>query len=795
MKISYNWLQDYFEKSLPTPEKIAELLTAHAFEVESIDKVADDTVLDVKVLPDRSHDCLCHIGMAREVAILTGLKIKSEISTPDLLTVPESNVLRVEVEDTNLCKRFSALVIENVEVKDSPDWLKKRLESIGQRSINNVVDATNYVMFSIGQPLHAYDRALLKETDGGWKIGVRKAKEGEKVVALGETEYSLKEGNLVITDENANTILGIAAIRGGVATKISKQTKNIILESANFDAVHIRKTAKALGVRTDASVRFENEITPELTIPALKVVSDLILNIAGTDETQIEGVVDVYPRRPNPYKVGVSLSDIWNTLGIDISEKDVSTILDRTKFKWQLVNPREIIVETAEKLLGVPYKYSASVLYEAPRVFSCSSLVNYLYLQGGISLPRVTVDQFVYGEEIEESQLKPGDIIFSNSNSKKEEEFVIIATGEIVRQKVHHTKTIDFMPGTPVPDGVNHNYVYVGDGFVIHASSSRNVVVRDEFEAIKKTQNVVGYRKILNVEEKHFVITIPPERLDLRLKEDLIEEIGRIYDYENLQSKSIKPFEKNFEINKKEYWTNEFKKLFVDNGFSEVITYLFRNSGEVELANPIAKNRPYLRPNLQDGLSEAVELNSHNLELLGLAEVKIFEIGNVFAKGDEHTSIAFSAVNPDEIKKKISETIGFDIDFKTDGNIHEADFDEILEKLPEPKDSFQYSDNDNVHFKSFSQYPYVLRDIAVFVPEGDDQNEIIKVIEKEADGLLVNYKLFDTFTKQFPEGNKTSYAYRLVFQSMERTLTDDEINPIMSKATEILNSKTGWQVR
>ncbi len=796
MKISYAWLQDYFEKPLPTPEKISDLLTEHAFEVESIDKVAGDRVLDVKVLPDRSHDCLCHIGIAREVALLANINLKPTVNNSELLSVPESNVLRVEVDDSHLCKRFTALVIENIEVKESPGWLKDRLKAIGQRSINNVVDVTNYVMFAIGQPLHAYDRELLKEADGGWKIVVRKANEGETLLALDNKEYSLRGGELTIVDGNTDGVLGIAGIKGGKASEISKHTKNIILESANFEPVNIRKTAKAIGLRTDASIRFENEITPELTVLALKIAADLLLEIANTEETRIEGMVDIYPRKASLFKVGVSLSEIQNILGMGISQKEVEDIFKRRGYTWSMVNPREIILTLARQLVGVPYKYASSVLYDAPRTFDCSSFINYLYVQSGVALPRITADQFVFGQSIEKDELKPGDLIFSQSSSSDEEkEFTFIATGEKMRQKVKHTKTFEFLPGTDVPGGVDHLGLYAGDNKVIHSSSASRGVVEESLGETKAFQNIVGYRRMLQSEESRFVVVVPAERLDLRIKEDLIEEIGRIYGYDNLKSKPIKLFEENVAVNKKEYWVNSFKKFFVDEGFSEVITYAFRNKGEVELANPIAKDKPYLRANLSEGLSEALESNSHNMELLGLTEVNIFEIGNIFTKKHEYTSLAFSSNNPDKIKKNIFEKFGFEISFVSNGKIYETDFDKVLEELPESSKPFEYSENDNLSFVPFSQYPFVLRDLAVFVPEGNNQNEIIDTVKAESSGLLVSHRLFDTFTKEFPDGKKTSFAYRLVFQSKEKTLTDDEVNPIMEKTAKILSKKEGWQVR
>lgn len=783
MKVSYNWLQDYFDKTLPVPEKLGELLTIHAFEVESIEKKGDDSVLDVKVLPDRSHDCLSHKGIALEVGFLANIPVKPKMRDIGSISLPESNVLKIEVENSKICKRFSALVMENIEVKDSPDWLVNRLEAIGQRSINNIVDATNYVMFAFGQPLHAYDRDLLKETDGGWKILVREAREGESLTALDNKEYKLDIGELAIVDGNSDLILGIAGVKGGKACEISKCTKHIILEAANFDPILIRKTSKRIGLRTDASVRFENEITPELTTTALKAVSDLIFKIAGTDETQVEGLVDAYPQPAALYKLGFSLSEVQGLIGIDISYNEVEDILVRRGYEFKFIEPSDLLVKLSPKFIGVPYKLGASILRDAPRFFDCSSLVSYLYAQVGISIPRMTVDQLVFGENISKDDLDPGDLVFSNSG-----------VGKI------HKESIEFMPGVQFPEGVDHVGIYMGDGIVIHTSRPAGVVVEENLNDSSSFDNPVGYRRFPALQETRYVISVPAERLDLRLKEDFIEEIGRVYGYKDLKSRPIKPFFEKVNIDSSDFYSNVLRKFFAEHGYSEVITYAFQKKGDVEIQNPLASDKAFLRSSLSDGLGEAFALNARNADFLGLVEVKIFEIGNVFTNEGEHLAVAFAGGGVEEIKRKISE-LNIALDFKTENKVSEANFSLAIKTLPQPSADQKVSVSDiataedSVRFKPFSQYPVVLRDIAVFVPEADDHNEIIEVVKSESDGLLMNYRLFDTFTKDFPEGKKTSYAYRLVFQSFEKTLSDDEINPIMERVTGILNSMSGWQVR
>ena len=173
MKISYNWLQQYFEKPLPKAHDLAELINAHVFEVESIEKFGGnggagakaDTVFDIKVLPDRAHYALCHKGIAREVKAITGLEMKPvvTITATDAVTIDKNTTaVQVKVDDKKLCRRYMARRINDIKITDSPAWLREKLEAIGARSINMIVDATNYVMFDIGQPLHAFDADKVK---------------------------------------------------------------------------------------------------------------------------------------------------------------------------------------------------------------------------------------------------------------------------------------------------------------------------------------------------------------------------------------------------------------------------------------------------------------------------------------------------------------------------------------------------------------------------------------------------------------------------------------------------------
>src|ERR1035437_9935268 len=187
MKVSLKWLQTYFDAPLPDANTLADQLTFHAFEIEE----TSDDMLDVKVLPNRAADCLCHRGIAKELSAILDTPLKNDpLRTPlPMYDLGGPTSLTVKIEDSKKCLRYMGAVVKGVKIGPSPDWLKEAIEAVGQRSINNVVNATNYVMLNIGQPLHAFDAAKLALKDGTYSIGVRVAKEGEKITTLGGEEF------------------------------------------------------------------------------------------------------------------------------------------------------------------------------------------------------------------------------------------------------------------------------------------------------------------------------------------------------------------------------------------------------------------------------------------------------------------------------------------------------------------------------------------------------------------------------------------------------------------------------
>lgn len=786
MKVSYKWINEYLNNKAPSPEKIKDLLTMHSMEVEGLEVHNDDTVIDVKTLPNNSHSCLCHRGIAREMGVIADIKVnKYSREFKDIQTTETYKKLKVTIEDNKKCPRYIGRVVENVKVGPSPKWLVEKLETLGQRSINNIVDATNFVMLEIGQPMHAFDADKI-----GDEIVVKNATAGQKITTLDKKEVELDESILLITD--GKNPLAIAGIKGGNFAELENNTKNIILESANFNAVLVRKTAQKIKIGTDASKRYENDLTPELCDEAMDILTKLIVEIAGTEDTKVGEVVDVYPRKANPYKLGISHKEASAILGIEIKDSDIEDIFNRFGFEYKKVKPIDEALELSKILVGTPYKLGSSITYDAPRFFDCSGFIGYVFSQSGIQIPRISVDQYVFGKKIEESDLQPGDVIFSNTQE-----------GKIFFE------TIEFLPNTKIPEGVDHCGIYLGENKVIHATALSNGVVIEDVNTSIRFKHIVGYRRFSDNSER-YVITVPKERLDLRIKEDLAEEIGRIYGYEKIKDISLPETTIPVKIEKGFAYREKIRRILYMQGFSEVMNYSFVSDGEIELANPMSPEKKFLRTNLASGLKDCLESNVRYTDLIDMPQIKIFEFGHIFKNSGEKSSFIIGVKNPLSLKKPkeketldstvriLSERLGVDfVKINKDENISEFDFDELINKLPEINEYEISEIGDKTRkYKKISQYPFMIRDIAVFTPEGTKAEDVLAILEEEAGELMLKNKLFDVFTKTFEDGSKkTSYAYRIIFQSYDRTLTEEEINTIMTKITEKMNSHKGWQVR
>lgn len=678
MKFSYLWLQEYFSQPLPPPHQLGEILTMRAFEVTEVKRFGKDWVLDIDVLPNRAPDCFSHWGLAREIGAILKIKPKfsyssSETENPDL-----KRFVEIKIRNRSACPRYSAKIFLNPKIKASPLWIQKRLLACGLRPINNVVDLTNYVMLETGQPLHAFDGDKIV----GKEIIVRFAKKGEKITTLEGKKLILDQKILVIADKKRP--LAIAGIKGGKEAGIDKNTKVVVVESANFSPYPIRYGSRKLRLRTDASSRFENGIDPHLTTIALSRLAELMKEVSQAQPTK--GVIDVGAIKPRQKIRLLRLEKIRSVLGVKIKEKEVVSILKRLSF------------------------------------------------------------------------------------------------------------------------GVR-----------------------------KKKKGV-------------FSVTVPSFRLDIDLEEDLIEEVGQLYGYENIPARFPKsiivPPEKNLDI----FWQEFARDILKELGFTEVYNYSFLNEKLItlfgfekdnllSLKNPISKEYGFLRPSLIPGLLLNLKTNYKRFK-----KIKIFEVGRVYyqknKKIKEGNRLAVLIFNKEKenffFLKGIIETllnkmaisdVWYDQDephqeiksltwegerwaeIKTGnkkiGLVGQLS-QEILKALKINQEAFVFEINfdqlktiasEEQEYQPISPYPAAIRDISLLVPRYTLVDEVLRVIQQAGGILVKDVDLFDIYEgENIPEGKK-SLAFHIIYQAPDHTLSPKEINHLQEKIIKALERNTGWEVR
>jgi phenylalanyl-tRNA synthetase beta chain len=320
MIVSVDWLSDYVRMDLP-PEEIAQRLTMAGLNLESVEPVDGDTAIDLEVTSNRP-DCLGHIGIAREIGVLTRQEVRiPEADLPEGRT-PASNAVSVTIECSDLCPAYTARVLRGVKIGASPEWMQRRLRAIGVTPINNVVDATNYVLMECGQPLHAFDLGKL----GGGRIIVRRARAGETLKAIDHREYPLSADTCVIAD--AVRPVAIGGVMGGADTEITPHTRDILIEVANFQPLSIHHTARSLRLHSPSSYRFERRVNDQQLDWASRRCCELILASGGGEVLAGSVVAGGIPAwRPGP--VRLRRARISRVLGIDVPWDEALGILER----------------------------------------------------------------------------------------------------------------------------------------------------------------------------------------------------------------------------------------------------------------------------------------------------------------------------------------------------------------------------------------------------------------------------------------------------------------------------------
>jgi len=323
MKFSYKLLKQLVP-SIKNQNELIDKLTTHAFEIDSV----KGDMIDIKLPPNRYSDAGSHIGIAREISAILGIKFQIPNFKFQTISKFKSQNFKVEIKDKNLCPRYTAQYFENIKIEASPKWMQDVLKTCGLRPINNIVDIMNYVMLETGQPLHAFDADKLHTTKGKQPtIFIRKANKGEKITTLDGEKYDLNSETLVIADSKEP--LAIAGIKGGKVAEVDKNTKKIIVESANFDPVSIYKTSKKLFLSTDASLRFSRNLSPELAILGLNRAEQLLVEIAGASSGAI---IDIYPKKRAKKIVKFNIERFRKFIGLNLDFKILKNYFENLGF-------------------------------------------------------------------------------------------------------------------------------------------------------------------------------------------------------------------------------------------------------------------------------------------------------------------------------------------------------------------------------------------------------------------------------------------------------------------------------
>ncbi len=349
MKISLDWVKEYVEIHLALP-RLIEKLNMIGLLVEDWEEQEEDVILDIETYANRP-DTLGHLGVAREIAAALGLKMKKQ-SWPVVESEEKtSDIVDIQIRDGDLCPRYCGLVLKEIKVGPSPEWLQRRLKAMGSKPVNNVVDVTNYVLFSTAHPIHAFDF----EKIAGRKIIIRRAGKGESLRSLEEEDLSLSPEMLVIADERKPVAL--AGVIGGQESAVTESTQDVFIESAYFDPVSVRKTAKKIGLSTEASYRFEREADISFP-PSAALMAASLLTQMGAKATQ--GVMDIYPKPRKIKTVILRNHRVSELLGVEVEKDLIRQTLTSLEFKveektegiWQVgIPPFRIDVEREADLI------------------------------------------------------------------------------------------------------------------------------------------------------------------------------------------------------------------------------------------------------------------------------------------------------------------------------------------------------------------------------------------------------------------------------------------------------------
>lgn len=636
-----------------------------------------DYVIDLSVTPNRP-DALSHIGIAREVAAIVGKHI--HVPDPQFPEISEkaAESVQVEILCPETCPRYAARLIRNVKIGPSPDWMVRRLEAVGMRSINNIVDITNYVLMETGHPLHAFDYDLVE----GGKIIVRESQDGEWFVTLDNKGHDLREGTVMICD--AAKAVAIGGIMGGLNSEVNDQTQNILLESAYFTPESIQRSARYLGIGSEASQRFERGTDPNGVLYAQARATQLMGELAGGEVCR--GVVDNYPRKIHPVQIDMKVDQINRLLGTNLSLPEMAELLAKIDIE---VRGGKFIAPTYRPDI----QKTADIAEEVGRLFGYDNIP----LSEKTPLPYGMVFNAFddYLDELREILTGAGyQEVITNSmvNSRSWEKFTAMPVYPLLNPISHDM------------DGLRNSLVPSLLG-VLQWNINRQTNDLAIFE-LNKVFYHPGDLKHQPKEHYHLAVALTGKRGGEQWYSD--QKSFDFYD--------IKGF--------LEYLSH---KIFLDNP-----RFIMYDNFAVE--------------------SQAVKI------LVG------------------ETEVGYGG--------KVKNSLLKQFDIENPVFVAELDVEALHGLIRTTK-----------MYEEIPKFPAVDRDLAIVVDEAEEAEKLIDVIQKNGGKNLQKTFVFDTYSGKQIDAGKKSVAFRLIFQSTEMTLTEEEVNEVIEKILNALKKTFNANLR
>ncbi len=613
-----------------------------------IDNMGD--IVDIKT-PTNRPDMLSVYGLAREIFANS---VGTELVEPEHEKIEFQKREVVKVKQSVECKRFVSVVLQINSHCKTPEWLVENLQAAGMRPINPIVDITNFVMLETGQPSHAYDKTKLKGS-----LQVRLAKKNEAITTLDGVDRKLSKEDLVIADNSG--VIGLAGVMGGANTEVDDNTKEIVLEVANFNSTRIRRSATRHGIRTEASGRFEKGLPLPLPIYATERLIYLLKTICQAKI--IGGPFDQLYDWPWIQHAGLRIRKAEKFLGLKLDEKQVINGLHKRGFEAEHFS----ITKEARKHLGKPYKWGANFKQDGVDAFDCSYLIDYIYSLIGVYIGHTALAQFEHGEVIEVGNLKPGDVVFYKGkieNSVDDHYYLKDNSGKHIKQKLSRKKE------------VGHNGLYIGNNKVVMAAMyeyknkrwvKRKIqeVVEVDLKDFTNNPGYLGARRYVDNFNHTVAVTAPWWRDDIRIEQDLFEEVAKIVGYENMPATLPQLPPTNTADHQLIIKAQELKNSLVANGLFEIMTYSFVSHKQLQLAkseiekhfkivNPLSKEQEFLRSTLlMSHIQTAVNNRDYWRESYGFFEVsRVYHKSNNEKHGKSETwKLAITLVGKNSIDR------------------------------------------------------------------------------------------------------------------------------------------------